>query len=165
VKALVTFFEQGGPVMYALGAISIVLYWQCFSLLAELTRVGREWRRLPRAAPGARERVRRERTQVQEAFRYQRMMLGSMIAAAPLCGLLGTVSGMSRTFETLSRRVGQQSMEDLAGGISEVLVATQTGLAVAIPALLLVYLAHRLVQRRVQEAAVFETAARQEVAP
>jgi biopolymer transport protein ExbB len=42
-------------------------------------------------------------------------------------------------------------MEGLAGGISEVLVATESGLAVAIPAMLLVYFAHRLMTRRLHE--------------
>ena len=64
-----------------------------------------------------------------------------MIAAAPLLGLLGTVSGMVKTFESLSLKAGRKSMEGLARGISEVLVATESGLLVALPALLLVYLA------------------------
>ena len=41
-----------------------------------------------------------------------------MIAAAPLLGLLGTVSGLVRTFESLSARAGQNSMEGLAGILS-----------------------------------------------
>jgi len=72
-----------------------------------------------------------------------------MIAAAPLLGLLGTVSGMVRTFESLSLKAGERSMEGLARGISEVLVATESGLLVALPALLLVYLGHREMQQHV----------------
>jgi biopolymer transport protein ExbB/TolQ len=41
-------------------------------------------------------------------------------------------------------------MEGLAGGISEVLVATESGLVVAIPALLIVYLAHREMRKQLQ---------------
>jgi biopolymer transport protein ExbB/TolQ len=41
-------------------------------------------------------------------------------------------------------------MEGLAGGISEVLVATESGLMVAIPAMLLVYVAHREMHRQVE---------------
>jgi biopolymer transport protein ExbB len=87
---------------------------------------------------------------VHEAFRQQRVALSAMIAAAPLLGLLGTVSGLVRTFESLSSRAGQNSMEGLAGGISEVLVATESGLVVAIPALLIVYLAHREMRKQLQ---------------
>ena len=49
-------------------------------------------------------------------------------------------------------------MEGLAQGISEVLVATESGLAVALPALLFVYLAHRAVQRNRQRLNRLETA-------
>jgi biopolymer transport protein ExbB/TolQ len=52
-------------------------------------------------------------------------------------------------------------MEGLAHGISEVLVATESGLAVAIPALLLVYLAHRAVRRYQQRLNFLEAAARE----
>jgi biopolymer transport protein ExbB/TolQ len=45
---------------------------------------------------------------------------------------------------------GTKSLEGLAGGISEVLVATESGLAVALPAMLLVYIAHRQTQRQVE---------------
>ena len=101
------------------------------------------------------------RDEAQETFRQQRLALGAMIAAAPLLGLLGTVSGMEKTFESLSIQAGEKSMEGLAGGISEVLVATESGLAVAIPALLLVYVAHRQVHKHVQSLNLIERHAHQ----
>ena len=61
------------------------------------------------------------------------------------------VSGMVKTFESLSDRSGGKSMEGLAHGISEVLVATESGLAVAIPALLLVFLCHRNMSQILQQ--------------
>jgi biopolymer transport protein ExbB len=60
-------------------------------------------------------------------------VLGSV---APLLGLLGTVSGMIRTFSVISA-IGTGNARPLAGGISEALVATEAGLLVAIPGLLL----------------------------
>ena len=102
---------------------------------------------------------------MQETFWQQRVLLGAMIAAAPLLGLLGTVSGMTKTFESLSTRVGQQSMEDLAGGISQVLVSTESGLAVAIPALLIVYLAHREMHKQLQRLSQLAGNARGDLAP
>ena len=71
---------------------------------------------------------------------------------------------MVTTFESLSTQAGQKSMEGLAGGISEVLVATESGLAVAIPALLLVSLAHRGMQRHLRELNQLEEGARPGVA-
>jgi biopolymer transport protein ExbB/TolQ len=57
---------------------------------------------------------------------------------------------MEKTFGSLATSAHDKSMEGLAGGISEVLVATESGLTVAIPAMVLVYLAHREVHRQVE---------------
>lgn len=54
----------------------------------------------------------------------------------PLMGLLGTVMGMIATFKLISG-FGSGDPKLLAAGISEALVATATGMAVAIPSLLL----------------------------
>lgn len=56
-------------------------------------------------------------------------------AVAPLLGLLGTVTGMIATFETITIH-GTGDPKLLSGGISEALITTQLGLMVAIPALL-----------------------------
>lgn len=57
-------------------------------------------------------------------------------ATAPLLGLLGTVTGMIRTFDLINV-FGTGDAKTLAGGISEALVTTEFGLIVAIPALIL----------------------------
>ena len=54
----------------------------------------------------------------------------------PLLGLLGTVTGMIATFKLISS-FGSGDPKMLAAGISEALIATATGMGVAIPALLL----------------------------
>ena len=61
-------------------------------------------------------------------------------------GLLGTVTGMISTFQSLVDRAGQKSFEGLADGISVALITTETGLAVAIPAVILLHFAQRHVQ-------------------
>ncbi len=150
MKALLDLFAKGGPVMFVIVGLSVVLYARCFHLLLWLRRERRRMNVIPAMQPRHLAALHRRQLQVQESFRQQRIVLAAMIAAAPLLGLLGTVSGLVRTFESLADRVGQKSMEGLAQGISEVLVATESGLAVALPALLFVYLAHRAVQRNRQ---------------
>jgi biopolymer transport protein ExbB len=59
-----------------------------------------------------------------------------LAAAAPLLGLLGTVSGLIRTFDAM-HRFGFGNSGLLASGISEALLATQCGLALAILLLLI----------------------------
>lgn len=149
MKAASELLQRGGPVMIAIMVLSVILYSACFYLLLRLRRGPRQ--ALPEQPAARRAALRRRQEQIREDFRLQRISLGAMIAAAPLLGLLGTVNGMTQTFASLADRSSQDSMGNLAHGISEVLVATESGLAVALPAMLVVYLAHRMVQRQVRE--------------
>jgi biopolymer transport protein ExbB len=65
-------------------------------------------------------------------------------AVAPLLGLLGTVTGMIETFRVITLH-GTGDPKLMSGGISEALVTTEVGLAIAIP----VMLAHVWLKRRV----------------
>jgi biopolymer transport protein ExbB len=57
-------------------------------------------------------------------------------AAAPLLGLLGTVTGIMNTFSLITI-YGTGDVKTLSSGISEALITTEYGLIVAIPSLLL----------------------------
>ncbi len=62
------------------------------------------------------------------------------VSAAPLLGLLGTVTGMLTTFGALaSGSGGEKTMAMIASGISEALITTETGLVIALPGLLFQY--------------------------
>lgn len=61
-------------------------------------------------------------------------VIGVLAKVAPLMGLLGTVTGMIITFDIISV-FGAGNARAMAGGISEALITTQTGLMVAIPGL------------------------------
>lgn len=69
--------------------------------------------------------------------------LETIAGIAPLLGLLGTVLGMIDVFTVISKHgTGQASL--LAGGISEALITTVTGLFIGIPALIMYnYFSHR----------------------
>jgi len=64
-------------------------------------------------------------------------------ATAPLLGLLGTVTGMIKTFKLITI-VGTGDARSLSSGISEALITTKWGLISAIPALIL----HTLLARK-----------------
>jgi len=85
---------------------------------------------------------------VHELERYLNT-LGSIAAVSPLLGLLGTVTGMIRTFSALTTG-GAGDPAALAGGISEALITTAAGLMVAIPALI----AYRYLRGRVDSLVV-----------
>ncbi|MFP4283762.1 MAG: MotA/TolQ/ExbB proton channel family protein [Opitutales bacterium] len=70
--------------------------------------------------------------------------LAIIITTGPLLGLLGTVTGMLRTFSGMVDQVGNR-FDSVVTGISEALITTQTGLVIAIPALVLLSL---VIQRR-----------------
>lgn len=63
-------------------------------------------------------------------------VVSMMAAAAPLLGLLGTVTGMVSTFDVITL-YGNQNPVLMADGISEALISTQSGLLVAFPLTLL----------------------------
>jgi biopolymer transport protein ExbB len=60
--------------------------------------------------------------------------LATIVAGAPLLGLLGTVIGMIKIFSVVAT-AGSGITEQLSSGISQALITTATGLVIAIPAL------------------------------
>jgi len=74
---------------------------------------------------------------LQEVGTLERYLptLRVIAAVTPLLGLLGTVTGMISTFEVITE-FGAGNAKLLSGGISEALITTELGLAVAIPVLL-----------------------------
>lgn len=59
-------------------------------------------------------------------------ILATIANIAPLFGFLGTVTGMIASFQALAE-VGLGNPEAVAGGISEALITTATGLVIALP--------------------------------
>ncbi len=71
--------------------------------------------------------------ELQKAGRFLTAM-DTLVTLAPLLGLLGTVTGIFRTF--LSIGDVELAVEKVTGGIGEALIATMCGLAIAIVALI-----------------------------
>ena len=78
------------------------------------------------------------RASSSELARFQQGMatLDTVITAAPLLGLLGTVTGMMRTFGSLGGGDIGAAAGAITGGVAEALIATAGGLVVAILGLL-----------------------------
>lgn len=77
----------------------------------------------------------RRRQQANQELRRGLWMLGTIATAAPFVGLFGTVIGILRAFHEMAR-TGVGGFTVVAAGISEALIATAVGIAVAVVAAL-----------------------------
>lgn len=71
--------------------------------------------------------------------------LKTMLAALPLLGLLGTISGLLSTFNFMSLNNGLDMQEMVSGGIASAMYTTQLGLVFVVPGVLL----HTLLKSKV----------------
>jgi len=73
--------------------------------------------------------------ELQKAGRFLTVM-DTLVTLAPLLGLLGTVSGIFRTFLSIGSATVEGATGQITGGIGEALIATMCGLAIAIVSLI-----------------------------
>lgn len=133
--------DRGGHVLWAILVLSTVLWMILLTGARRLKDAEKAWstataasrRRMMQAAL-----VRVRRTAAAEAV-WARVI----VALLPLLGLLGTVTGMIESFETLSA-AGGSDPGGLTGGISAALLTTLAGLVTALPG---VFAVHRLERR------------------
>lgn len=105
----------------------------------------------PRGREAMKESVEQAGRQVVHELERFLNTLGTIASVSPYLGLLGSVLGMMKVFSTFSATGSEiANPARLAGGISEILVATAAGLAVAIPSLIF----YRYFQGRVAELTV-----------
>ena len=108
-------FQKGGPTMYVLLGLSMAAVAVVVERLLVLYRARTDTEAFTaRIAAGL-------------------VLLQAVARTAPLVGFFGTVSGMIKAFEAIGR-AGLGDPAHVALGISEALITTAAGLAVAIPA-------------------------------
>jgi biopolymer transport protein ExbB len=103
------------------------------ALVAATPRPGRALRPDPGRVAAAAER---ERQQVNLKLRRNLWILGTVGATAPFVGLFGTVVGIMHAFRQMAT-TGHGGFAVVAAGISEALVTTAGGIAVAIEAVVI----------------------------
>jgi biopolymer transport protein ExbB len=165
VQGTLDIWEKGGWAMYALLGNAMIMFTLETRMIFELTHRGlfispdRAWRKYWRSSSGEENGGRAKRMikgamtrqTLEEAERYFEVLKNDEIApferdlklikmcvsASPLLGLLGTVTGMLATFGALATGAGgDKTMEMVAGGISEALITTETGLVLALSGLI-----------------------------
>lgn len=93
-------------------------------------------RKWGRAAVEVEQAILDEGERVANALRRNLRIINGVAQVCPLIGLLGTVWGMNKAFDAIAGSAAMGRPEMLAGGISNALLSTASGLAVAIPALI-----------------------------
>jgi biopolymer transport protein ExbB len=91
----------------------------------------------------ARNRFEEVRQSMLHNIEQRMIFLNTLVAAAPLMGLLGTVIGMLGTVAAISSGGGAETAAMVAAGISEALITTQTGRFIALPGIFLVLIIRR----------------------
>lgn len=175
IETLQEYLAQGGFVMYPLLTFTLLLWYMMGYRFLTLQRGSvRSVRALMRkyeegelknpngivdtAVVTANELAKRYpsdlRNALDDAFadferevRKGRVLILSVVVAAPLLGLLGTVTGMIETFESLGEMAMYTQGGGIAGGISEALFTTQMGLIVAVPGVVI----GRMLDRRQEQ--------------
>lgn len=85
------------------------------------------------------------RREMVKLDKYQQT-LHTIVAIAPLLGLLGTVFGMITIFNVIAQQ-GAGHAQDLSAGIAEALITTAAGLIVAIPTQIFYHIVHSRANR------------------
>ncbi len=166
----ITILSDGGWLMFPLVFIALLIYGTAFRLFFYFSqhpfyRTKRAqwtgWVEDPASSP---EEIRGILEYTQEDMRSMRSIhsrfnevrndylafpdsmhrfLMTLVTAAPLMGLLGTVTGMLTTFAGLGATRSGNTVDLIAKGISEALITTQTGLIIAIPGYVIAWAIHK----------------------
>lgn len=140
--------DRGGHVLWAILALSTVLWMILLTGARRLKDAEKAWTAATAApalewatatAASRRRMMQAALVRVRRTAAAEAAWARVIVALLPLLGLLGTVTGMIESFETLSAAGG-----GLTGGISAALLTTLAGLVTALPG---VFAVHRLERR------------------
>ncbi|MEN8724581.1 MAG: MotA/TolQ/ExbB proton channel family protein [Lentimonas sp.] len=170
LQDIVDIWKSGGWVMVPLALLAVFIYSTGLELLVYLRKgnmqLGTEsqwllWIQDPSKAEGrageiirytqdgvtasgqVRNRFEEVRLDLVTSIDRRLVFLTTLVASAPLMGLLGTVIGMLGTFAAISMGGGAETAAMVAEGISEALITTQTGLFIALPGIFLTLVIRR----------------------
>ncbi|NLJ86591.1 MAG: MotA/TolQ/ExbB proton channel family protein [Firmicutes bacterium] len=96
-------------------------------------------------------RERLEEVAQEELFKMERRlgMLDVLVTVSPLLGLLGTVTGIIKSFQVIAAVGGMEDPLGISTGIAEALITTAVGLIIAIPGMLIYSYLSSLIDRQV----------------
>jgi biopolymer transport protein ExbB len=157
ISGLREFLEKGGPILVWIMILTFIMWAFIFERFAyfffaqesDAKRAIREWTgRSDRSswyAHAIRDQIISE---VKTRCDQNVELVKTLVAAAPLFGLLGTVTGMVSVFDVMSIS-GSSDAQAMSGGVSKATIPTMAGMVASLSGLLLSNQIERLAQRRV----------------
>ena len=124
LEGLAALFRDGGFTLPPLLAMALLLWYSLGTRFAAIREV---------AASADKGLNKDQVAEFKETLKIGAAPVAAVVLTAPLVGLLGTVTGMIETFDSLATMELFSRSGGVAGGISEALLSTQVGLVVAIP--------------------------------
>lgn len=134
------FVESGGPVLLFIAALTFVMWTLIFerlwyyksSLGTEVKTALDTWEaRSERKSWNAHQIRYALISRVSENIDVRVEVIGTLVALAPLLGLLGTVTGMIDVFNVLAVTGGGDA-KSMAGGVSKATIPTMAGMVAAL---------------------------------
>lgn len=152
IKSVVSYIQLGGPVLYLILTIAIVLWYLVVERILYLNYAYDEdvkeaidqWNRRSDHVSWYARQIRVQlisemRAKIMNNMKY----IVACVNLAPLSGLLGTVTGMTGIFQTLAI-LGTTNAREMAHGVYQAIIPTMTGMVIAITGLLVSsWLKHR----------------------
>ncbi len=135
------FMAQGGDVLWLIAALTLVMWTLIFERIwyyhagwmkRDIDTALQRWQgRDERSSWNAHQIRYAMISRVEEKVNRNRDMIKTLVALAPLLGLLGTVTGMIEVFNVLAVSGGGDA-RSMAGGVSKATIPTMAGMVAAL---------------------------------
>jgi biopolymer transport protein ExbB len=134
------FMDSGGMVLWAIVVLLFFMWTLIFERMWYLrSNVGLEVQRALAAWEARKDRKSKHAHQIREKLISEvsieidanMMMIKTLVAIAPLFGLLGTVTGMITVFDVMAFTGGGDA-KAMAGGVSQATIPTMSGMVAAL---------------------------------
>lgn len=137
------FFEMGGDVLYAILAVTILMWtfiieriWFFYFVLPrQIDHAKTEWEERSDTTSWGAQQIRTLLvSEVKLESKRYLLLVKTLMAVLPLLGLLGTVTGMIAVFDVMAF-AGTGNARLMAGGVSKATIPTMSGLVAALSGL------------------------------
>ena len=161
VTSLQEFLERGGPILLWIMALTFVMWAFILERLAYFTfahkgvvkQVHREWASRSDHQSWYAHAIRDQLLSEVRLKTHQNVeLIKTLVAAAPLFGLLGTVTGMVAVFDVMSIS-GSSDARAMSAGVARATIPTMAGMVSALSGLLFSNQIERMARQRVHELA------------